>query len=165
MEPADAIELFIRILGPDRVRAEPGPVAAAAHRCGYLPLAIRLVASWLRHHPVKSVNYVLDRLSGTLNPVSTAFWLSYRDLKGDQQLMFRRLGLHPGLTFTRETAAALAGMDPDQAQVLLDELYDRHLVEELQGNRYRFHDLIRSYAHKLATEYDSELDQHAKRTV
>lgn len=161
MKPADAIELFIRILGPDRVRAEPGPVAAAALRYGYLPLAIRLVASWLRHHPAKSVNYVLNRLSGTLNPVSTAFQLSYRDLNGDQQLMFRRLGLHPGQTFTYETAAALADMDPDRAQALLDELYDRHLVEEPQGNRYRFHDLIRNYAHNLAKDHDSELDRGA----
>lgn len=161
MEPADAIGLFIRILGPDRVRAESGPVAAAALRCGYLPLAIRLVASWLRHHPAKSVDYALDRLSGTLNPVSTAFQLSYRDLNNDQQMMFRRLGLHPGLTFTCETAAALAGMESDQAQSLLDELYDRHLVEEPQGNRYRFHDLIRGYAQKLAAEYDSESDRHA----
>jgi tetratricopeptide (TPR) repeat protein len=161
MEPVDAIELFMRILGPDRVRAEAGPVAAAALQCGYLPLAIRLVASWLRHHPAKHVNYVLDRLSGTLNAISTAFQLSYRDLNDDQKLMFRRLGLHPGLTFTHETAAALSEMDAGRAQVLLDELYDRHLIEEPQGNRYRFHDLIRNYARNLANDQDSDLDRRA----
>ena len=149
MKPADAIELFTRILGPDRVRAEAGPVAAAAIRCGYLPLAIRLVASWLSHHPAKRVNYVLKRLSGTLNPISTAFRLSYRDLNDEQQLMFRRLGLHPGQTFTQETAAALADIDPDRAQAV---------VEEPEGDRYRFHDLIRDYARNLAKECDSELD-------
>jgi tetratricopeptide (TPR) repeat protein len=159
MKPADAIELFTRILGPDRVRAQPGPVAAAAIQCGYLPLAIRLVASWLSHHPAKSVNYVLNQLSRTLNPISTAFQLSYRDLSDEQQLMFRRLGLHPGQTFTQETAAALADLDLGRAQVVLDELYDRHLVEEPQGDRYRFHDLIREYARNLAKDRDSELDR------
>lgn len=161
MKPADAIELFTRILGPDRVRAESGPVAAVALRCGYLPLAVRLVASWLRHHPSKSVSYILDRLSDTLNPISTAFQLSYHDLNDDQQLMFRRLGLHPGQTFTCETAAALSEMDEERAQVLLDELYDRHLIEEPRGNRYRFHDLIRNYARNLANDRDSEFDRDA----
>lgn len=159
MKPAEAIELFMRILGPGRVRAESGPVAAAALRCGYLPLAIRLVSSWLRHHPARSVKDVLDRLAGTLNPVTTAFQLSYRDLSDDQRLMFRRLGLHPGQTFTRETAAALSEMDRNSARKLLDELYDRHLIEEPQGGRYQFHDLIRVYARSLAKDCDSDSER------
>ena len=161
LKPADAVELFMRILGTDRVRTEAGPVAAAVLRCGYLPLAIRLVASWLRHHPAKRVSYILDRLSDTLNPVSAAFQLSYRDLNDDQKLMFRRLGLYPGQTFTGETAAALSGLYADRAQVLLDELYDRHLIEEPQGSRYRFHDLIRNYARDLANDHDSDADRRA----
>ena len=77
MKPSDAIELFMLIVGADRAAAEPGPVAAVVLRCGYLPLAIRLVASWLRHHPAKSVKYILNRLTGTLSPISTALQLSY----------------------------------------------------------------------------------------
>ena len=161
MKPAEAIEFFMRILGADRVRAEPGPVAAVALRCGYLPLAMRLVSSWLRHHPARSVRDILNRLAGTLNPVMAAFQMSYRDLSDDQRLMFRRLGLHPGQTFTDETAAALSEVDRDQARELLDELYDRHLIDEPQGNRYQFHDLIRSYARSLARDYDSESDRNA----
>ena len=161
MEPAEAIELFVRILGPDRVRAESGPVAAAALRCGYLPLAIRLVASWLRHHRSKSASYILERLSETLNPISTAFQLSYRDLSDDQQLMFRRLGVYPGQTFTSETAAVLSGVTEGRARILLEELYDRHLIEEPLGNRYSFHDLIRNYAHNLAIDLDSEFERDA----
>jgi tetratricopeptide (TPR) repeat protein len=159
MKPADAIQLFMLIAGVDRATAEPGPVAAVALRCGYLPLAIRLVASWLRHHPAKSVEYILDRLTRTLSPISTALQLSYRDLNHDQQLMFRRLGLHPGQTFTPETAAVLADVELDRAQELLDELYDRNLIEEPQSNRYRFHDLTRDYAHNLVNNRDPEFDR------
>jgi tetratricopeptide (TPR) repeat protein len=159
MKPVDAIELFTRIIGSDRVKAQPGPVAAAAIRCGYLPLAIRLVASWLSRHPTKSVNYVLERLAGPLNPVSTAFELSYRDLNDEQQLVFRRLGLHPGQIITPEAAAELAGMDQVRTQMILDELHDRHLIEESPGDRYRFHDLIREYARNLARDHDSEPDR------
>ena len=159
MKPADAIQLFRLIAGVDRVTAEPGPVAAVALRCGYLPLAIRLVASWLRHHPAKSVEHILDRLTGTLSPISTALELSYRDLNYDQQLMFKRLGLHPGQTFTPETAGVLTDVELDRAQELLDELYDRNLIEEPQSNRYRFHDLTRDYARNLVNNRDPESDR------
>jgi len=161
MKPADAIKLFAHIVGTDRVEAEPGPAAATVLRCGYLPLAIRLVASWLRHHPAKSVSYILERLTGALSPISAAFQLSYRDLNNEQKLMFRRLGLHPGQTFTQQTAAALADMEPDQTQVLLNELYDWHLIEEPLGDRYRFHDLTRDYARRLADSHDPESDREA----
>ena len=77
------------IVSPGRVAAEPGPAAAIVLRCGYLPLAIRLVASWLRHHPVRSIADAIRRLPGTLSAVSAAFELSYRDLDDAQQLMFR----------------------------------------------------------------------------
>jgi tetratricopeptide (TPR) repeat protein len=128
-------------------------------RCGYLPLAIRLVASWLRHHPAKSVKYILDRLTGALSPISAALELSYRDLNYDQQLMFRRLGLHPGQTFTPGTAAVLTDIELDHAQELLDELYDRNLIEEPRSNRYRFHDLTRDYARNLVNNRDPESEQ------
>jgi tetratricopeptide (TPR) repeat protein len=159
MKQADAIQLFRLIAGTDRVTAEPGPVAAVVLRCGYLPLAIRLVASWLRYHPAKSVKHILDRLTDTLSPISTALELSYRDLNYDQKLMFRRLGLHPGQTFTPDTAAMLAGVELDHAQELLDELYDRNLIEEPQSNRYRFHDLTRDYARNLVTDSDPESER------
>jgi tetratricopeptide (TPR) repeat protein len=98
--------------------------------------------------------------------VSAAFELSYRDLDDAQQLMFRRLALHPGQTLTRDTAAVLVDADPDQAEALLDELYDRHLIEEPRAGRYQFHDLIRGYAADLAADRDSEpLRQAATRRL
>jgi hypothetical protein len=41
--------------------------------------------------------------------VAAAFNLSYADLTGDQQRLFRRLGLHPGADADAYTAAALDG--------------------------------------------------------
>ena len=38
---AEAIELLTKVVGPDRVMAEPVAAALVVRRCGYLPLAIR----------------------------------------------------------------------------------------------------------------------------
>jgi len=156
MPAKDAIDLLTRIVGSGRVAVEPGPAAAIVLRCGYLPLAISLVASWLRHHPARSIADAIRRLPGTLSPVSAAFDLSYRDLDDAQQLMFRRLALHPGQTLTPDTAAVLADVDPNQAEALLDDLYDRHLIKEPRAGRYQFHDLIQGYAADLAADRDPE---------
>ncbi|MCX5130070.1 hypothetical protein [Streptomyces sp. NBC_00347] len=50
---------------------------------------------------------LLGKLAAGNRAVATAFELSYRDLPADQQLLFRRLGLHPG----PDTDAADAGTD------------------------------------------------------
>jgi len=50
-------------------------------------------------------------------------------------------------------------MDRNSARKLLDELYDRHLIEEPQGGRYQFHDLIRVYARSLAKDCDSDSER------
>ena len=44
--------------------------------------------------------------------MAAAFDLSYADLTGDQQRLFRRLGLHPGAEVDGYTAAALDGTAP-----------------------------------------------------
>jgi tetratricopeptide (TPR) repeat protein len=152
----DALELLSRIVGGGRVAAEPGPAAEVVLRCGYLPLAIRLVASWLRHHRAWTIANTVGRLSSALLPVAAAIELSYRDLDDDKQTMFRSLALYPGQMLTRETASALVDAPVEQAEALLDELYDRHLLEESRAGRFQLHDLVRDYARELARDTDPE---------
>ncbi len=161
LNPDDAVELFTRIVGPQHIADDLDLVSVVVRRCGFLPLAIRLAAAWLRHHRAKSVTDLLDRFTDTLGPVLAAFHLSYCDLDEAEQLMFRRLGLHPGLTFTGRTAAVLADVTRDRALTLLNELYERHLIKEPAGGRYQFHDLIRDYARTLAHREDSEFEREA----
>ena len=121
LPPGEAAALLVRLaarpgLGP----ADPA-VAEITRLCGYLPLAIGMVARQLHHHPAwtaagraAELAAARDRLElmATENlSVAAAFNLSYGDLTEDQQRLFRRLGLHPGPGIDAYAAAALDGTD------------------------------------------------------
>jgi tetratricopeptide (TPR) repeat protein len=139
--------------------------------CGYLPLAIGMVARQLRHHPAWPVAgragelaAARDRLGLLVTEnlsVAAAFDLSYADLTGDQRRLFRRLGLHPGAEFDGYAAAALDGTSVAEARRGLEGLYDQYLLTEPAPGRYRMHDLIREHARALAGETDPASDREA----
>ena len=91
--------------------------------------------------------------------VAAAFNLSYADLTGDQQRLFRRLGLHPGADIDGYAAAALDGTDLAAARRGLEALYDQYLLTEPAQGRYRMHDLIREHARALADRLDPDRDR------
>ena len=137
--------------------------------CGYLPLAIGMMARQLRHHPAWSaarraaeLAMAVDRLElmTTENlSVAAAFDLSYADLAQDQQRLFRRLGLHPGSEFDGYAAAALHSTGLTAARRGLEALYDQYLLIEPEPGRYRMHDLIREHARSLAGRLDPDDDR------
>lgn len=168
LDPEDAVALLERVAG-DRVRAEPEAAAEVAKRCGYLPLTLRLAAARLAHRPYWRVRDLADRLADPRTPlmelaagdrtVADTFELSYVHLTPAGQRMFRLLGLHPGETFDAHAAAAVANVNLRYARTLLDELVDCHLVHEYPTNRYRLHDLLKSYASNLAETAEAEGDR------
>src|SRR5262249_7158330 len=87
--------------------------------------------------------------------VGAAFDLSYADLTGGRQRLFRRLGLIPGPGFDAYAAAALDGTSVGTARRDLGELYDQHLLAEPAPGRYRLHDLLREHARALAAADDA----------
>ncbi|MDP9798188.1 DNA-binding SARP family transcriptional activator [Catenuloplanes nepalensis] len=168
LSESEAIDLLARIAG-DRVRAEPEAAAEVVRYCGHLPLAIRLAAARLAHRPRWRVADLARRLAGRSalpelaaeeRTVASAFDLSYAHLPAVAQRVFRLLGLHPGERFDAFTTAALAGLPLDDAQDVLDDLVDWHLVEEPQAGRYRLHDLMREFASGLAAR-DPLPERHA----
>jgi DNA-binding SARP family transcriptional activator/tetratricopeptide (TPR) repeat protein len=160
LPPADAAALFAAIAGAGRAAAEPAAVTEVAALCGRLPLAIRIAATRLAHRPQWTVSELAGRLRAepgrlaeltlTDRGVSSAFSLSYAQLRAAEQRMFRLLGLHPGADFDPYSAAALAGTTPAGAGAILESLVDAHLLQGLGAGRYRFHDLLRDYARDLA---------------
>ena len=128
-----------------------------------------MVARQLHHHPAWSaagraaeLAAALDRLElmATENlSVAAAFDLSYEDLTGDQQRLFRRLGLHPGADLDAYAVAALDDTDLTSARRGLQALYDQYLLTEPAQGRYRLHDLIREHARALAGRLDSDGDR------
>ncbi|WP_188316844.1 AfsR/SARP family transcriptional regulator [Solihabitans fulvus] len=165
---ADAVTLFARIAGADRA-GDSAAVREVVELCGFLPLAIRIAAARLRTRPAWTVAHLTGRLHEgqrrlselTIGDRSVAatFALSYQHLSPDQQRLFRLLGLAPGAEFDAYAAAALADLDLDDADQLLEELVDIHLLQQPTPGRYRFHDLLRQHAAATALAADSEQDR------
>ncbi|MDQ0941143.1 tetratricopeptide repeat protein [Streptomyces sp. V1I1] len=161
MPPAEAKVLFSRLAArPGLIPSDP-QVAEVVRLCGYLPLAIRLTAGKLAHHPHWSVQDLVEDLAATRHRIATmraeedsvasAFDLSYRDLTSGQQRLFRLLGLHPGSVIDAYIAASLADIPLANAQEFLDGIFMHHLIDEPARGDYRMHDLVREKAQSLVS--------------
>jgi tetratricopeptide (TPR) repeat protein len=169
LPPQEAAGLLVRLAGRPGLGPEDAAVAEMTRMCGYLPLAIGMVARQLHHHPAwtaagraAELAAALDRLEliTTENvSVAAAFDLSYADLAPDQQRLFRRLGLHPGADIDAYAATALDGTGLAAARRGLEALYDQYLLTEPTQGRYRMHDLIREHARALAGRLDPDDDR------
>ena len=177
LPPEEAAAMLVRLAGRTGLSLDDPAVAEITRLCGYLPLAIGMVARQLHHHPAWTVAgraaelaAAVDRLElmATENlSVTAAFNLSYEDLTADQQRLFRRLGLHPGTDIDGYAAAALDGTDSNISRRRLEALYEQYLLTEPAPGRYRMHDLIRAHARALADhlEPDDDRDQAMARLL
>ncbi len=167
LPPNEALALFRNFAGEERSRdVDDGELAAVVELCGFLPLAIKLVAHRFSDHPSWSVATLRDRLSrpsGRLREIrdgyieiANAFDLSYRTLEPEQQRAFRLLGLHIGDGFDPMAAAALVGLPLPQVERMVELLHQSHLLQEPTPNRFCFHDLLGEYARTLADSEDSD---------
>jgi DNA-binding SARP family transcriptional activator/tetratricopeptide (TPR) repeat protein len=156
LDPVEAVALLARIVGDDRVDAEPGAAAEVARLCGYLPLALRIAAANLDGSFAAYVERLAagNRLAALevdgdrQAAVRAAFDLSYERLDEPARRLFRLLGLVPGPDITADAAASLAAVDVGRVRRLLGRLAGAHLVDRA-GDRYSLHDLIRLYAAAL----------------
>lgn len=175
MPEEDAISLFRGFAGEERTR-DIAETARIVGLCGYLPLAIELVAHRFRARPSWTLTVLADRLARSPRrlteirsadqeqEMARAFALSYRTLSAQRRTAFRRLGLHPGPEFTADAAAALLGLPRDTTERLLEGLLACHLLSEPVPDRYRYHDLLREYAYGLSTSEDGEQERRRAMT-
>jgi tetratricopeptide (TPR) repeat protein/transcriptional regulator with XRE-family HTH domain len=169
MPPGEAAALLVRLAGRAGLSPADPAVAEITELCGYLPLAIGMVARQLHHHPawtaagraaeLASARDRLELMATENLSVAAAFDLSYADLAEDQQQVFRRLGLHPGADIDAYAAAALNGTGLAAVRRGLEALYDQYLLTEPAQGRYRMHDLIREHARALAGRLDPDRDR------
>ena len=173
--PAEAATLFVRLAPRPGLHASEPAVGEITRLCGYLPLAIGMLAGQLRHHPAWGCADMAAELAAARDrlalmraenlTVAAAFGLSYQDLPPGPQRLFRRLGLVPGPSFDDYTAAALDGASLSQTRRVLSELYDQHLITETARGRYRLHDLLREHARALAAGDPLESDAATRRLL
>ena len=158
----EAAQLLVRLAGRSDLLPSDDAVTDMVALCGYLPLAISLMAGQLKHHPIWTAADLAAELASAADrlslmaaehvSVTAAFNLSYGRLRGDQQRLFRRLSLYPGSDIDAYAAAALNDTSLVATRRLLDDLFGYHLINEPARGRYRFHDLIREHARTLAAK-------------
>ncbi|MEQ4305761.1 tetratricopeptide repeat protein [Plantactinospora sp. B6F1] len=172
----DRRTLLSRVIGTDRAGGEPGPVETLAQFSDGLPLALRIMGEQITARPRASIADLVDELWGRLLDfpeddeedvrLSTVFAWSYNELDPPASRLFRLLGLHPGRNVSPAAAAALVGIEPRQAERLLDALAKRHLVNHDTARRYQLHDLLRRYAaHRAEQDEPAECRRAALRRL
>ena len=159
LSPDEAWALLVRLADRADFELDEAPGREITRLCGFLPLAIGMLARRLRHHPARTAAELAAELAAARDrlavmraenlSVAAAFDLSYRDLTADQQRLFRRLGLTLGPDIDAYAAAALDDTSLEDARRQLDEFYDHHLLTEPAPGRYLQHDLLREYARAL----------------
>jgi tetratricopeptide (TPR) repeat protein len=138
-----------------------------AQLCGRLPLALRLAGSALAERPDLSPTEYTRRLKEgkeRFEPVEASLNLSYELLNEEQQRLWPLLAVFPG-TFTARAAATVLGLEFDPAAKLLGDLVRSSLLEwEDKDERYRLHDLARSFADQRLgeTERGAAQKRHAE---
>ncbi|GKQ36671.1 BTAD domain-containing putative transcriptional regulator [Streptomyces sp. A012304] len=160
MSPDEALQLFTRIVGEERVAAEREAALDVVAACGFLPLAIRIAASRLAARRTWTVSVLaakladerrrLDELQAGDLAVKATFELGYGQLEPNQARAFRLLGLADGPDISLAAAAAVLDLPAEDTEDLLEALVDTSLLESAAPGRYRFHDLVRLYARACA---------------
>ena len=172
-EERASLELFSKVLGEHRVRGEEERVREIVRICGGLPLALRVVAGRMLTRPKWSFAHVARRIGGHRRTfrelqvegknVESVIDLSYQSLNEEQRRAFLLLGEMIGGKIGLDGAAALFDSSLEDADDLLQELVGMCLLEEPQGDLYRFHDLIGAFAKdRGSVEIDPEERREAK---
>ncbi|MEU7041606.1 BTAD domain-containing putative transcriptional regulator [Streptomyces varsoviensis] len=171
LSETDAADLFARIAGAARVSADATALEHVVAATGRHPLTLQLLASRFRHRGSWDLRHLLDRMAqsaGSLDEfdetVAKSFQLSYAELSGPAQRLFRRMALHPGPDIAHQALAALTGSGPGtgagRVRRSLDELLDGHLLDEPVRDRYRLHDLVRAFGIQVCSEVEPESARH-----
>ncbi|WP_369170115.1 BTAD domain-containing putative transcriptional regulator [Streptomyces sp. R28] len=160
MSPEEALSLFTKIVGEERVASEREAALDVVAACGFLPLAIRIAASRLAARRTWTVSVLaakladerrrLDELQAGDLAVKATFELGYGALDAAQARAFRLLGLADGPDISLAAAAAVLDLPAEETEDLLEALVDTSLLESAAPGRYRYHDLVRLYARACA---------------
>lgn len=160
LTPDESRRLLADMIGEARVSAEPEAAAELARLCAGLPIALRVAGARLLQHSRWSLSKLvaeltddrhrLDRLAteGEL-VVEAVFDAVYRGLPPQVAWLYRLLG---SLPLSDVSAQLVEAVIDGEAGPLLDTLVEASLIEELDADRYRMHDLVKLHAARRAEQ-------------
>ncbi|WP_314614284.1 AfsR/SARP family transcriptional regulator [Streptomyces stackebrandtii] len=166
-----AMRLFTRLIGAARADAEPHTAHRILTACGGLPLAVRIVGSRLAARPEWSLADLAGRLADERHRLSeltvdsvtveASFALGYGQLDPHTRQTLRLLALPAHGVYDLPTASAVLDIPNENAKNLLERLVAVGLLESPALDRYRYHDLVRLFARRLALGTDNDRTRHA----
>ncbi|MFJ5261195.1 tetratricopeptide repeat protein [Streptomyces sp. NPDC088387] len=145
LEPAGAEEL-LGAAAQDRsgpYDAESGDLITRL--CGGLPLALLIAGSSLGPRSPRQLAADLEAY-GPVDPIERALWLRYTDQTDPARRLLRRLALAGRASLGAAAAASLLATDQAEATRHLVALARAGLIDQVRGDRYRLHDLVRGFA-------------------
>ncbi|WP_460665741.1 ATP-binding protein [Kribbella swartbergensis] len=169
LSEVESVELLSGVVGADRVAAEPAAAESLTLLIGRLPLAVRLIAARLAARPTWPIQHLVEllqdegrRLDGlgsdeTGVRASIASSVQYletsdRSLDREAAQALPMLCVPDGADLLTVVAAHLLDIPVRRADAILERLVDLNLLESVAPERYRFHDLIRTYGRELAEQ-------------
>ncbi|MEU6934221.1 tetratricopeptide repeat protein [Streptomyces sp. NPDC046374] len=164
-DSATGLTLLREMLGTDRTAEDAGSARSIVDTCGGLPLAVWVAGARLAarpHWPLRKVARALadeqrrlDELAVGHIAVRASLDLSYQGMTPATQHALGLLALMPTADFGVWALAALLGVDLVEAEKVLDDLVEVHLVGVravgTTGIRYQLHDLVRVLARERAS--------------
>jgi len=166
LEPEHALALLRKVVGQDRVAAEPVAAQRMVDLCGRLPLGVRIASGRLvakRHWPIARLVDRLDderrrlrELSLDAMGIQESLHPSYQRVGRRERLALRRLAQLAVADFPAWTVAAVLQAPLSVGEEVAEALVDARLLDVKSDNvgrvRYRFHDLVRLYARAQPAE-------------
>ncbi|MFF4838271.1 ATP-binding protein [Streptomyces sp. NPDC001315] len=164
----EALAALAARIGEERCGVEPEAAAQLVELCGFLPLAVAIVAAQLSATPqlplrlavreLRETGPLLDALSAgpRRGDVRAVFSWSYRALPPETAVFFRHLALHPGPSVSAEAAASLAGIGMPEARQHLRQLTSANLLSRDAEGRHVLHDLVRAYGVELVEQENDD---------
>ncbi|GLW89653.1 SARP family transcriptional regulator [Actinokineospora globicatena] len=180
LEPAQAVQMLVQVVGQERVAAEPAAADALVLLVDRLPLALRVISARLAARPTLTLSWMLERLSDEQRRldelshgemvVRASVALTYDGLGPQARELLRLLGALTSSTFPAWVAAALLGVDLDRGTDLLEHLVDMQMIEIAAGEvaampRYRFHGLLRLFARERLEQEGDDANAAITRVV
>ncbi|MFF0155984.1 BTAD domain-containing putative transcriptional regulator [Streptomyces sp. NPDC005263] len=178
LDSATGLDLLREMLGRDRTDAESGWARSIVDTCGGLPLAVWVAGARLAarpHWPLAKVAHALadeqrklDELAVGHIAVRASLELTYQQMSEATQHALRMIALLPVPSFAAWALAALLDAGMSEAEAVLDDLVEVHLVQTGSANatgiRYQLHDLVRLLARERAEQDVPERDRRAALT-
>ncbi|MFJ9695879.1 tetratricopeptide repeat protein [Kitasatospora sp. NPDC101183] len=147
----DAKSFLAKLVGGPAMKAAREALPALLEDCAGNPFALRARAEHL------ASGTPVGRRAGAVNapsPVRVAVEDAYGLLAPDAARFYRLCALRPWSALGAGAAGAAAGVEEAEAQRLLAELAEAHLLEATEDGRYRYRPAVLAHAQEFAGRED-----------